>query len=80
MSDYHNEMSKLRETAAIAAMSGLLADHKDHEDERHMCGESGVFTETCSQAVARLAVQQADDLIRELTKPLEGIAQTNGKR
>lgn len=48
-----------RERLAAAALAGLLADHKDHADERE--GD-----ETCPQAVARLAVQHADDLIARL--------------
>lgn len=49
----------LRDTLAAMAMMGLLADHKDHFDE---C-EPG---ETCPEAVARLAVEHADALIRKL--------------
>lgn len=61
-------------------MAGLLADHKDHEDERQHHFVDGtypdgtprrkrVFDETCAQAVARLAVEHADALIAELNKP-----------
>ena len=74
--------------AAKAAMMGLLADHKDHEDERKWhyvpCGPNDpaaegvwqnsiitgyrkrVFAETCEQAVARLAVEHADQLLARL--------------
>ncbi len=71
-----------REEMAKAAMQGLLSDPTDHEDEcqfhtEDCIGENGthfvrtVFDETCSQAVARLSVQHADDLIARLnaTKP-----------
>jgi len=73
-----------REEFAKAAMIGLLADPDYHEDERRwiwttMDGRpcdniySGqkkkTYTETCAQAVARLAVEQADALIEALNKP-----------
>jgi hypothetical protein len=53
-----------RFTAAVAAMQGLLADHKDHSDE---CADG----ETCYETVARIAVDHADALLRRLegTKP-----------
>ena len=67
----------LRTYIATKAMQGLLADHKDHEDERRFHIETGqyddgmpwrkhVFDETCAQAVARLAVEHADALIAAL--------------
>jgi len=70
-----SEMS-IRTHLAGLAMQGILADPEDHEDERQHYVASGpicssprkVYTETCSQAVARIAVQQADDLIAELIK------------
>jgi hypothetical protein len=55
----HCALPTRRERLAAAALTGLLADHKDHEDER----EPG---ETCQQAVARLAVEHADELIERL--------------
>lgn len=92
----------LREYYAGQAMMGLLADHKDHEDEiritalgdfeyrgieykkgdsvpeeittRNIFPEGRVeirkmtVKETCAQAVARLAVEQADALLAELIK------------
>ena len=70
-----------REEFAKAAMIGLLADPEDHEDVRQwgwqlhdgtpcdgICTQpkKQVYTETCAQAVARLAVEQADALIEAL--------------
>jgi len=70
-----------REEFAKAAMIGLLADSEDHEALRkwrevtpdgkpfdhHYTGlRQKVYTETCAQAVARLAVEQADALIAAL--------------
>lgn len=46
-----------RQLAALHALQGILADPESHANERRE-------NETCSQATARLAVQQADDLIR----------------
>lgn len=50
-----------REEFAKAAMQGLLADPEDHADEI-------IQGETCAQAVARRAVEQADALIEALNK------------
>ncbi len=47
------------ETAAVAAMAGLLADHKDHAEE---CKEG----ETCAEAVARLAVEHGVELLKAI--------------
>ena len=44
-----------------AALTGLLADHEEHPEERQQ-GES------CSQAVARLACEHADAVIERLKK------------
>ena len=52
---------KIRREIAAQAMMGLLADDKDHDDER-------CINETCPQAVARLAVGYADALLIELNK------------
>ena len=52
---------RLREDFTAAALAGLLADHKDHADE---CMEG----ESCPAAVARLAVQLADETIKRLEK------------
>lgn len=62
----------IRREIATAAMAGLLADHKDHEDERRttFVGKKEV-TETCAQAVARLAVEHADALLAELNQPTD---------
>ena len=49
------------ETAAVAAMAGLLADHKDHAEELQP-GES------CPQAVARLAIAHARELIKAIDR------------
>ena len=62
--------------AAMAAMQGLLADPTDHEElrlYRVLDGETPgerikEFTETCAQAVARIAVAHADALLKELEK------------
>jgi hypothetical protein len=51
----------LRQHYAGLAMQGLLADHKDHSDER-------ADGETCPQTVARLAVEHADALIVQLSQ------------
>lgn len=51
----------LRQWYAGLALQGLLADDKDREDER-------MGDESCCEAVARLAVQHADELIRRLEK------------
>lgn len=50
-----------REELAKAAMQGLLADPEDHADEIKQ-------GETCAQAVARMAVEQADALIEALNQ------------
>jgi hypothetical protein len=55
----HYALPTRRERLAAAALTGLLADHKDHGDE---CAVG----ETCPRAVARLAVEHADELIRRL--------------
>jgi len=49
----------LRQWYAGLALQGLLADTKDREDE---C----MADESCCEAVARLAVEHADELIRRL--------------
>lgn len=46
---------------ATAAMQGLLADHMDRADEV-------LEGETCAEATARLAVEHADALLRELNR------------
>lgn len=51
-----------RERLTAAALTGLLADHKDHADE---CREN----ESCPEAVARLAVELADKTMIELDRP-----------
>lgn len=51
---------------ASNAMMGLLADHKDHEEECRMIDFGK--RETCAQAVARLAVEHADALLAALSK------------
>lgn len=60
----------LRREYAGLAMQGLLADHKDHEDERtvKIINRRPMITrmETCPEAVARLAVEHADALIARL--------------
>jgi hypothetical protein len=56
---YYLQAPTRRERLAAAALTGLLADHKDHSDE---CADG----ETCPQAVARLAVAHADELIKRL--------------
>ena len=53
--------TELYRTIAIAAMSGLLADHVDMEENRK--GD-----ETCPECVARLACEQADAMLKELSK------------
>ena len=73
---YDESMSNRRFEAAKAAMQGLLADPTDHEElrlYRVLEGETPgerikEFTETCAQAVARIAVAHADALLRELEK------------
>ena len=83
----------LRAWFAGQAMAGLLADHKDHEDERRFHYESPagdrvadgpdkrhvmtVYDETCPEAVARLAVEHADCLIAALNKPISSKPQLN---
>lgn len=52
------------EAAARAAMMGLLADHKDHAEE---CKPG----ETCPQAVARLSVEHARELIKAIDSELQ---------
>lgn len=67
----------IRAYFAAAAMQGLLADHKDHDDERYhrqLPDGTMVYEESCPQAVARLAVEQADALIEALNKPLDNKA------
>lgn len=62
--------------AAKAAMQGILADPVDREElrlYRVLDGEPPgtriqEFTETCAQAVARIAVAHADALLKELEK------------
>ena len=54
----------MREVMAMHAMQGLLADHKDHEEE---CRVTGGIKESCCEAVARLSVEHADALIAALT-------------
>ena len=71
-----NVMGRRRFEAAKAAMQGLLADPTDHEElrlYRVLDGETPgerikEFTETCAQAVARIAVAHADALLKELEK------------
>ncbi len=65
----------LREHFAALAMQGLLADHKDHEDERKRVPTGRpthihdvVYAETCAECVARLAVEHADALLAQLEK------------
>lgn len=58
---YHYSGMSLRAWFAGQAMAGLLADHKDHGDEL-------LDGETCSEAVARLAVEHADELILALNR------------
>lgn len=53
-----------RERMAAAALAGLLADHLDHEDERQP-------NESCREAVARLAVQHADAVLKRLDETTE---------
>ena len=54
------EKAKLQRFELIkAALTGLLADHKDHPEER---GKD----ETCSLTVARLACEYADAIIERL--------------
>lgn len=53
--------ARLREELTAAALAGLLANHKDHAEE---CREG----ETCPQAVARLAVELADETIKRLER------------
>ena len=73
---YDESMSNRRFEAAKAAMQGLLADPTDHEElrlYRVLEGETPgerikEFTETCAQAVARIAVAHADALLKELEK------------
>ena len=55
----HNQ--DLIDAFACAALTGLLADHKDHEDE---CLKG----ETCPQAVARLAYDHAEFMMKERQK------------
>lgn len=50
-----------RVVIATAAMQGLLADHMDRADEI-------LDGETCAEATARLAVEHADALLRELNR------------
>lgn len=50
-----------RDRFAAAALAGLLADHLDHADE---CKEG----ETCPEAVACLAVEHADAVIKRLNQ------------
>lgn len=60
-----------RELLAGLAMTGLLADHKDHADECRVISPPDYgpeVRETCPQAVARLAVEHADALIEALKK------------
>lgn len=59
---------KLRRKYAGLAMQGLLADHKDHEDERQRNDADTKFIETCPECVARLAVEHADALIARLER------------
>lgn len=47
--------------AAVAAMEGILSDPEDRADE---VGPG----ETCTEAVARLAVDQAQALVHELIR------------
>jgi hypothetical protein len=49
------------EKAALAALTGLLADPEDHADE---CQPG----ETCREAVARLAVEQAREVIKAIDR------------
>jgi hypothetical protein len=51
----------IRLDIAKFAMMGLLADHKDHADELRP-------GETCAQAVARLAYDQAEAMLDEAAK------------
>lgn len=50
-----------RERLIEAALTGLLADPEDHAD---LCKDG----ESCQQAVARLAVEQADETLKQLKK------------
>lgn len=47
----------LRDYFAATALAGLLADHKDHDDE---CREG----ESCHEAVSRLAYEHADAMLK----------------
>ena len=75
-SDVESRHEIRRFEAAKAAMQGLLADPTDHEElrlYRVLDGETPgerikEFTETCAQAVARIAVAHADALLEELEK------------
>lgn len=79
------ELDRRRFEAAIAAMTGLLADPEDlcerkfhFEDVVYPDGRSGkrqFFDETCAQATARLAVEHADALLAELAKEKSPSAQ-----
>lgn len=51
--------ASIRRNIAAQAMAGILADH---------CEIDRVDGLTCSQSVARIAVQQADDLLAELAR------------
>jgi hypothetical protein len=51
-----------RYDAAKHALMGLLADHKEH-------GEECKNGESCTDAVARLAVEHGDALLKQLASP-----------
>lgn len=54
-----NTIKPVRLQLICAALTGLLADHLDHSTE--VKGQ-----ETCADAVARLACEHADAIIRRL--------------